>query len=90
MEFIINDAQLRKLDVWVKEQYQRIVTEQIGTEFEQHHFTVNDVTFPYFGACGGELIYQFTPTSIGEACVVYICKGTYFESHIDLTEYENW
>jgi hypothetical protein len=90
MHFHINDDQTKKVIAWLKDEYKKIVSEQIGTDLEKHHFTLDDVTYPYFDGCDGGLTYAFSPTYIGEYCVAYLRKGTDKEVSIDLTEYEKW
>lgn len=41
---------------------------------------------PYFGAIGGEVTYEFTPTSLGIITKVRHANGKV----LDLTEYESW
>lgn len=41
----------------------------------------------YYGACGGALTYEFTPTTLG-LCIV-VRNGVTGES-INLTDYDNW
>ena len=43
-----------------------------------------------FGATGGPLTYEFTPTSLGMNVCVVFCRRTADEARLDLTDYENW
>lgn len=44
-----------------------------------------DMGYPYDGASGGGLTYEFTPTSIGT-----VEKVRYGEHELDVTDYRNW
>jgi hypothetical protein len=41
---------------------------------------------PYFGAIGGDVTYQFTPTSLGVIMKVLHSSG----AEIDITDYSFW
>ena len=71
-EFSLSDEETQRVDDWLKEEYAKIVQLQKGTEFENYHFYNEEtgITYPYFGAIGGEVTYQFTTTSIGVKTVV--------------------
>lgn len=43
-----------------------------------------------YGAIGGALTYEFTPTSLGTVTKVYYLKGHPNETSIDITDYEDW
>jgi hypothetical protein len=43
-----------------------------------------------FGAIGGSLTYEFTPTSLGLITKVIFCQDTPNEATLDLTEYGDW
>ena len=74
MRFELTQRQLVELAAWIEKQDLAVCVEQ-GT-FE-----------PYYGACGGELTYSFTPCSLG-MCVVVTHGLT--KEEINLTNYEEW
>lgn len=45
--------------------------------------------YPYGGAIGGGLTYQFTPTSIGLITKVIYGEGEH-RHELDLTDYDSW
>jgi hypothetical protein len=92
VNFEITDEQHAKLKPWVKAHYAKIAAEQkLDPEMAQHIFVSEDGTeYPYFGACGGELSYIFTGTSLGDVLEVFICRGTKWEASINLTDYDSW
>ena len=53
-----------------------------------HLITVDEKgkQYPYFGANGGDLTYEFTPTSIGLIVKVVHTSGAV----LDLTDYNSW
>ena len=72
--FKIPTGQRDKLAAWAAEQDRKVAERQGRDE-------------PYYGSCGGELTYSFTPTSLG--VVVVVRNGVTGES-INLTDYDNW
>lgn len=89
--FTIDGEQQKKLNAWLKEQYAKVVEAQKGTDAERWHVTAEDDTvYPYFGAIGGELTYEFSPTGLGDILVVRFCKGSKWEAEINLTDYDSW
>ncbi len=42
------------------------------------------------GAIGGEITYEFTPTTVGTVIIVTYCKGTDVEAVVDVTDYDEW
>ena len=45
------------------------------------------VEVPYTGAIGGNVIYSFTPTSLG---VIFTVKETLSGLELNLTDYDSW
>lgn len=74
MKFELNYRQIDKLFQWNKEQNE-IAAKKQGS------------SIPYYGAIGGHLKYEFTPTSIG---VFVHVKHAGTDAEIDLTDYENF
>ena len=87
--FELTQEQNTKLDTWVKEQDLKAIENQRATFKNPSEFIVQcwDDGYPYTGAIGGGLTYEFTPTSLG---LVTKVKYGLSEEEIDLSDYENW
>lgn len=72
--FSLTVEQRRKLQEWKAAQDAAVAEMQNSEE-------------PYYGAIGGELKYNFTPTSIG---VIVTVSHTLTNEEIDLTDYDSW
>lgn len=90
MKFILSEYEIKKLNVWVKEQTRIALEEQkknppdIPLDILK---TCWDLGQPYSGAIGGSLSYTFTPTSLGTITTV---KSSFTGEKIDLTDYSFW
>lgn len=93
--FSIDDNQQKKLDAWLKEQTKAACDIQIARLECKASKTVDDQIkiemckkgTPYYGAIGGSITYQFTPTGLGVICKVI---HNFTKAEIDITDYENW
>ena len=88
MSFQLTPEQSLKLGIWLKDQHVELAKRQWQIPEIRKHMV--DESVPYLGAIGGGLTYEFTPTSLGTVTNVYFCRGTVFESKIDLTDYDEW
>lgn len=92
MKFEITDEQHARAMKWIKEEvYPKIVAQQRETfkNPTQFHFDCWDAGYPYEGAIGGGITYEFTPTSIG--VVERVKYSTHNEEFsLDLTDYKSW
>jgi len=89
MNFTIHDLDLKKIDEWLHEVvYPKVI---------EHHKkdpnlgiwllkNANGMEYPYYGAIGGDLTYQFTPTSLGVIIKVLHVSG----AELDITDYSLW
>lgn len=92
--FTVSDEDLAKIDAWLKTQvYPPIIERQrreaaAGGRLSGHEW-LWDKGYPYQGACGGGLTYEFTPTSIGT--VFKVRYKTFDEDvELDLTDYASF
>lgn len=88
IRFEITSENADKIDMWLKGQiYPSIIEEQRAREMNPHPMMIDmwDKGYPYDGAIGGGLTYEFTPTSIG-----VIFKVKYGKHELDLTDYDSW
>lgn len=86
--FTVTPEQQERIDKWLMEViYPPIVAEQRRSFEDPHPMMVSDWDsgYPYQGAIGGGITYEFTPTSIG-----VIFKVRCDEQTLDLTDYESW
>lgn len=92
MNFSLSKEQMQKLNEWLLIQYREIGEDQLanGSPMGQAYRTDEGVAVPYFGAIGGELTFEFSPTGLGDICVAVLCKGTKWEREINLTDYDSW
>lgn len=74
MNFLIPEDKYKLLSDWIEEQDRIIAERQQRDE-------------AYYGAIGGGVTYQFTPTSLGVVCKV---RHALTNAELDLTDYENW
>lgn len=92
MKFEITDEQYARAMKWVKEEiYPKIIARQreTFTEPTQFHIDCWDAGYPYEGAIGGGITYEFTPTSLG--IIERVKYTTYNEVYeLDLTDYKMW
>jgi hypothetical protein len=86
--FRINNEQQEKIDKWLKEEVYPPLLEQqkqsLGDKFNQY---TDNGQYPYCGACGGNLTYSFTPTTLGVVVKVYESLS---RKTLDLTDYYEW
>lgn len=86
MKFEIDKEQLDKIAVWIMDQDAIVLAEQKNsTDPFTRQMALDGI--PYYGACGGELSYCFTPTSMGTILVV---KHSRTKAEIDVTDYDSW
>jgi hypothetical protein len=71
--FEIDAEQAAKIAAWSAEQDKKWAEQQGQRE-------------PYYGAIGGELTYEFTPTSLGVVTKVKHATGVV----LDVTDYDSW
>lgn len=98
--FTVSPQDEKKITTWLHEVvYPEIVAKQRQDKNIPSHlmFTSNaGVTYPYEGAIGGGLTYEFTPNSIGlHVCVTYPKYGKLKKDEdkyykLDLTDYDSW
>lgn len=87
--FELSESQKAKVDEWLHTRVYPPILEEQRKDPEKAPWLVTDSggrTYPYFGAIGGELTFQFTPTSIGSIIKVIHCTG----EQLDLTDYDSW
>lgn len=92
--FIVSVEDQNKIDAWLKTKvYPPIIERQrreaaAGERLSSHEW-LWDKGYPYEGACGGGLTYEFTPTSIGT--IFKVRYKTFNEDvELDLTDYESF
>jgi hypothetical protein len=96
MSFSLDKDQQTKLSVWLNEQYNEIGELQLAENEKDPNkypfvYRRDDGSIsPYFGAIGGELTYEFSPTGLGDVVIVTMCKGSKWERQINLTDYDSW
>lgn len=95
--FTITAEQEARVEKWLREEVYPIWIEyqKLTTDFptEMHHYCWG-IGYPYEGAIGGGLSYEFTPTSIGTieaATYPHFAAGTPGNKfRLDLTDYDLW
>lgn len=80
--FEISEEQNKKITAWSEEQNKK----WLAARAEQAKTSETPMGLSPYGAIGGELIYSFTPTSIGVVVKVRHASG----EELDVTDYENW
>lgn len=86
--FSLTEDELVKIAAWDAECNKRIIEKQKEEMSEADFFLLTgNGKHPYFGACGGNLQYTFTPTSIGVSVEV---KNVYLNESLDITDYDSW
>ena len=93
MKFEVDKDQLIRVGEWlIHEVYPPIVAEQKKDPEIARLITVcsNGVEYPYEGAIGGGLTYEFTATGLGVTTKAVYGSGTKYEKSIDLTDYSDW
>jgi hypothetical protein len=88
LTFEITAEDQAKINKWLMEEvYPPIIAEQRLNPGNFPPFIKEDwdAGYPYQGASGGAVTYEFTPTSIG---VVFRVKA--YGQELDLTDYGSW
>jgi hypothetical protein len=88
MKFELTPEQNARVTKWLKETvYPAVIEKQRATIKIPHSFAQEcwDAGYPWEGASGGGLTYNFTPTSIATIETVQ-----YGEFKLDVTAYEDW
>lgn len=92
MKFELTPEQYTRAMKWVAEEvYPEMVTNQKETIKDPTpiHIACWEAGYPYEGAIGGGITYEFTPTSLGMVeKVKYTTYSKVYE--LDLTEYSDW
>ena len=92
MKFEITPEEQEKITTWLHDEvYPIIIEKQKANSTGNNPFMdmCHEDGYPYEGAIGGGLTYEFTPNSIGLTTMVkYSNGGDIFE--LNLTCYEDW
>ena len=86
MRFTISEEQQKKINKWAKKQDYLVKEQQKGSD-DVVISESSRLGLPYYGASGGSLSYEFTPTGLG---VVLKVTNNYTKESIDVTEYDMW
>lgn len=85
--FDLTKEQREKLETWRKEQDAVVLKRQQESDDEMIREMCAMWKRPYYGCCGGELTFMFTPTTIGLGVAV---KHSGTGETLDLTDYDSW
>jgi len=88
MKFEITAEDQVRVSKWLTETvYPDVIAKQRATMDSPSSFVHDcwDAGYPYEGASGGGLTYEFTPTSLG-----LVTTARYGEAKLDLTDYDLW
>jgi hypothetical protein len=90
--FELNADQKKQLDEWMEEQYKKAIEIQKNEvpksdDFYGIYEESWEMGYPYEGAVGGGITFCFTPTSIGDICVV---KYALTKAELDITDFGSW
>lgn len=93
MQFIVTQEEQQKISEWLDNVvYPPIIEQQLkDPRIAQMLFPDENgkIKYPYLGAIGGGLTYEFTPTSLGTCFKVrFGTPGN--EQELDLTDYDSW
>jgi hypothetical protein len=83
MKFETTAEQETKINAWLEELEPKILEKQSEHAREMGRMFGS----PYYGAIGGGLTYEFTPTGIG---VIVKVRESVTGEELDLTNYEEW
>lgn len=89
MKFELDAEQIEKVNQWLSERCHELALEQLKNP-ELAKFVFESDTgqlYPYLGAIGGGVTYQFSPSSIGTFVSVIWLKGHSKEQTLDLIDY---
>lgn len=89
MRFQLDEEQVKKYEAWAEEVAAKGVEKQKAEIMNPGpEYVVSwEMGFPYTGAVGGEITFCFTPTSLGNVCVV---TDQVTGEKINLTDYDSW
>ena len=89
MKFELDKAQMAQIDAWLKDTvYPAVIAKQKKSRDLRRNANAADcweMGYPYSGAIGGGLTYEFSNTSIGQ-----VQAARYGDFRIDLTDYSLW
>lgn len=86
--FDLDAAQLARLEIWSAQQDAAALAEQKTMPGRDAVWIeLNEGGEPYYGASGGELTFEITPTSIGTAIRV---RHNWTKKELDLSDYDKW
>ena len=90
LSFEVTVGQYEKIQAWLNEQNVKAISIQrkkygknAGPEFHMSW----EMGYPYCGAIGGEIKYEFSPTSLGDCLVV---KHSVTGEEINVTDFDRW
>lgn len=87
--FTVTRDQKKRIDAWLKKQntkgvkLQKKKIKNPGPEY----LVCWEMGYPYTGAIGGEISYEFSPTSLGDVLVV---KNSVTGDELNVTDYDCW
>lgn len=88
--FVITEAEQKRIAAWFKEQDAKVVhMQQQSGKYKDDPFVkkLHQRGFGYYGACGGALTFQFSPTGLG---TVFKVTHALTQETLNLTDYDNW
>ena len=86
--FTISDDQTTRIDACLKTEVYPAVIEKQRQDISDPHPIVHEVWemgYPYEGAIGGGVTYEFSPTSLG-----VVMKVKYGDFELDISDYDMW
>lgn len=85
--FSVTDEQQARVQKWLMEEVYPEVIKKQKASMERSPLLEDcwKQGFPYGGAIGGDVTYEFTPNSIG-----ITEKVRAYDKELDLTDYESW
>lgn len=81
--YVLSDADMQRVSDW----WETIKPQVIAIQKLKGIADPLDQPEPYYGAIGGGLTYEFTPTGVGTIVKV---KESSTGLELDLTDYESW
>lgn len=93
MHFHLSTEDHERVNAWLAKDIYPVWVEfqqQNNPEAAVHHFTSKGITYPYFGAIGGGVTYEFTPTGLGVITIVTHRMPDGSKAELNLTNFDEW
>ena len=87
MKFELTPEQVKQVDEWYESLVPKILELQKISLGNEYSVLTTNGKYPYYGAIGGGITYQFIPTGLGNICVV---REAITQEELNITDFDSW